>query len=245
MKHLIVFLIFVFLGCSPGDCVKSTGVIITKEITVTPFEKIIVRPGIGLVITQGPEYKVAIRSGANLINDIETTISGTTLTLKDNTTCNWVRDYGQTTVFVTAPNLTEIYSKTNQTITSNGVLTFPNLSLIATDNFDQSGGSGTGDFILDINNDNLSIVNNYVSNFTISGQTQNLKIAIYEGNGIMNTENLIAKKINIYHRGSNKAIVHPLDELTGDIYNIGNVICVSKPTVAKVTEHYRGKLIFR
>jgi Putative auto-transporter adhesin, head GIN domain len=245
MKKLIP-LIFLFLGCTnPSDCVKSTGVMTSKEIAATPFEKIIIHRGIGLVITQGSEYKVEIRTGVNLINDIDATISGTTLTLNDNTTCNWVRDYGQTTVFVTAPNLTEIYSKTDQTITSNGVLTFPNIHLIAIDNFDKSGDSGTGDFILEINTTNLSLENNYVANFTISGQTQNLNIAVYEGNGIMNAENLIAKKINIYHRGSNNAIVHPVDELSGDIYNVGNVICVTKPAVVKVTEHYRGKLIFR
>jgi hypothetical protein len=246
MKHLFAFFILLFLGCSnPSDCVKSTGAMTSKEIAVTLFEKIIIHRGIGLVITQGSEYKVEIRTGVNLINDIDATISGATLTLKDNTTCNWVRDYVQTTVFVTAPNLTEIYSKTDQTITSNGVLTYPNLHLIAIDNFDKSGDSGTGDFIFEINNTNLSLENNYVANFTISGQTQNLNIAVYEGNGIMNAENLIAKKINIYHRGSNNAIVRPVDELYGDIYNVGNVICVTKPPVVKVTEHYRGKLILR
>jgi hypothetical protein len=246
MKYLFTFFILLFLACSkPSDCVKSTGAMTSKEIIVTPFEKIIVHRGIALIVTQGPEYKVEIRTGVNLINDIEATISGTTLTLKDNTTCNWVRDYGQTTVFVTAPNLAEIYSKTDQTIASNGVLTYPNLRLIAIDNYDKSGDSGTGDYKIEVSNESLYLESNYISNFTISGQTKYVNISIYEGNGIMNTENLIAKKLYIYHRGSNLAIVHPVDEISGDIFNVGDVICVTKPPIANVIEHYRGKLIFR
>ena len=102
-----------FSGCSgTEDCVKSSGDFITKEVEVPQFNKIIVYNGISLVITQGEYYKVEIKTGSNLIDDISVIVSDEMLILKDNTICNWARDYGKTTVYVTTPNLTEVYSKT-------------------------------------------------------------------------------------------------------------------------------------
>ena len=121
-----MILFFLISGCSAtDDCVKSSGEMISKEIEVPDFDKIIVYNGISLVITQGENYKIELKTGSNLIDDITINVSDGILFLKDNTTCNWVRDYGQTTVYVTTPNLTEIYSKTEKTISSNGILKFP------------------------------------------------------------------------------------------------------------------------
>ena len=46
------------------------------------------------------------------------------LIVKDQSTCNWTRDYKAATVYVTAPNIIEIHSKTEQDIRSEGILTF-------------------------------------------------------------------------------------------------------------------------
>jgi len=247
MKKIILIAItfFLFQSCNrPTDCIESSGALTSKEFDFADFERVIVYTGISVVIAQGPDYKVEVRTGANLIGDIEITQSGNMLTLRDNTSCNWVRQYGQTTVYITAPNLTEIYSKTEKSITSNGVLTFPNLWLISMDNYDGFGGAGTGDFIMQVNNSSLTIDSNNVSRFTISGQTNQFNIHIWEANGILNAENLIATNIQIYHRGSNNITVHPTNSISGDIYNIGNVISVTRPPIANVIEHYHGRLIY-
>ena len=107
-KILILFLLI--SSCSaPGDCIKSSGDFISTAIEVPEFDKIIVYNGISLVITQGEKYKVEVHTGSNLIDDITIKVSDGMLFLEDETTCNWVRDYGQTTIYVTVPNLTESY----------------------------------------------------------------------------------------------------------------------------------------
>jgi hypothetical protein len=239
--------IFLILACEkPADCIKSTGKMISKEINVTSFEKIVVHKGIGVVLAQGPQYKVEVRTGENLINDIEVTVENNILVLQDNTTCNWVRDYGETVVYITAPSIKEIYSRTEKNIVSDGVLTFPSLLLSASNKLDGMGGTGTGtgDYILQVNNHDLTINTNNVARFTISGQTQILNINVYEENGIVDTENVLANTINIYHRGSNKIVVHPIDALNGDLYNIGNVYSKTHPAIVNVNAHYQGQLIF-
>ena len=242
---IIFVLLFLFVGCSATeDCVKSSGEIILKEFSVAEFDKIIVYNGISLVITQGENYKVEVKTGSNLIDGITINVNNEMLVLKDNSTCNWVRDYGQTTVYVTTPKLSEIYSKTEKNITSNGELKFPSLKLVAMDEYDHYKGTGTGDFILDIDNENLVLETNNISQIIISGKTKNFYIGVYDGNGIVNAQNLLAKEIIFYHRGTNKLLVNPINALKGEIYSYGNVISFTKPAVVEVIEHYKGKLIY-
>ena len=235
-----------FSGCSgTEDCVKSSGDFITKEVEVPQFNKIIVYNGIGLVITQGENYKVEIKTGSNLIDGISVTVSDEMLILKDNTTCNWARDYGKTTVYVTTPNLTEVYSKTEKTISSNGILKYPSLKFVSMDQFDTYEGTGTGDFVLDLDNENVVLETNNISHFKLSGKAKTFFIGVYDGNGVVDAQNLFANKINFYHRGTNKIILNPIALLKGEIYSLGNVISVAKPPMVEVVEHYKGKLIYQ
>lgn len=239
----IIALFLLFSACEdPGDCVKSTGKMVTKEIPVTAFDRITVRRGIALVITQSDAFSVTVKSGENLIDDIEVKVVNGVLSLTDNTSCNWVRDYGQTTVYVATPTLVEINSKTEQNVTATNVLTYPELKLSS---LDLSDGAGTGDFYLEIDNNILEINTNNVSAFFISGKTTNLVAGFYEGNGIFKGQDLIAQTVYVFHRGSNDLYVHPVQSIAGDIFSTGNVYCSPQPPEVSVTRHYKGRLIFQ
>lgn len=231
-------------GCDSVDCVKSTGPMQSKDFTDLKFTKIRINKGIALVLKQGAETSVKVVSGENLINDIEVTVSDSLITFNDNTSCNWVRDYGQTTVYITAPNITDIFSKTEQNITSDGILAYDNLHLTAIDSEDGMEGAGTGDFILSIENENVIVESNTVTRFYLSGKTKYLESDFYSGNSTLKAENLMADAVKIFHRGSNDMFVHPLNKISGDIYNVGNVHAVFRPGIVSVNAHYRGRLIF-
>jgi len=238
---LICFLFFV-LGCSkPSECIESAGPMITRDFSADAFDKIIVYPGISLVISQGPVTRVQVQTGENLMSNIEVKAENGFLSIKDNTTCNWVRDYGITTVYVTAPNITEINSKTEKNISSNGVLTYPILRLISTD---LSDGAGTSDFYINVNNSQLVIENNNVSRYFISGLTNFLKVNFYEGNGRFLGDNLNAKEVEIYHRGTNDIIVKAIDKITGKLYSTGNLILKNTPLIVDVQQYYQGRVIY-
>ena len=244
MKKLFLFTVLVsmFSACeNPAECLMHTGATASKNIEVEAFSKIEVHAGIALVITQGDIPFVNVVSGENLINDIEVSVQNGTLILRDKTTCNWVRDYGQTTVYVTAPNLTEVISKTDQNISSANTLTYSELKLTAND---LSNGAGTGDFNLNVNNDVLEINTNNVAGFYLSGATVNLIVGFYEGNGILQAQDLICYSVYLFHRGSNDIYVHPTNDISGNIYSTGNVYCSPQPPIVNVETHYKGKLIF-
>lgn len=242
----LLLMISLFASCEkPYDCIKPSGAITSKVYEGLSFTRILVQKRIAVVITQGDQYRVEVRTGKNLINDIKVTQSGNLLQLSDNTECNWTREFGQTVVYITAPNITDIYSKSEQEIRSNGLLTYPNLHLTLMDDYDGFSGTGTGDIILEVNNESMNVENNDFGRFYLSGHTQKLQVGFYENGGVLRAENLLANIVQIYHRGSNDMHVHPIDEIHGGIYNVGDVLCYSRPPVADVHEYYRGDFIYK
>ncbi|WP_395065968.1 head GIN domain-containing protein [Flavobacterium sp.] len=248
MKKIIIVAIavLVFISCEkPSECYESTGDMTTRLVSVNSFSKIKVYRGIAVVVTQGATYKVEIQSGSNLIDNIEVTQNGNQLVFKDNTTCNWLRDYGQTTIYITTPNLEEIYSKTERDISSNGVLTFPVLRISALDkDADGEEGAGTGDFYINVNNNQLVIENNNVSRYFISGTTNEALLNLYAGDGRIDAQELTAQNIKIYHRGSNDMIVKPIQSITGEMVSTGNIILKNNPPIVNIQQLYQGHVIY-
>ena len=243
---ILIVLCLVFNACEkPSDCIESSGPTITKEVAVQPFKKIKVYRGIEVVITQGTEYKVEIVAGSNFIDNVEVKQNGDQLIFKDDVSCNWVRAYGTTKILVTTPTLEEVYSKTDRNISSNGVLTFPYVSFIAMDkDGDGESGAGTGDFILNMNNDYLNIANNNVSRFYLSGQTNTANFNFYFGDGRIEAGDFTVQNMEVYHRGSNDMIVNPIQSITGTMNSTGNIILKNVPPIVQVEELYQGHLVY-
>ena len=109
---------------------------------------------------------------------------------------------------------------------------------------DLSNGAGTGDFNIQVNNSQVVIENNNVSRYYISGQTDVLVVNFYDGNGRFNGDNLTAKKINVYHRGSNDMVVNPSESIIGKMVSTGNVILKNNPPIVDVQQLYHGRVIY-
>lgn len=240
----IILLFLVFNSCQkPSDCIESTGDIITREYEAVPFSKIYVYKGVGLVVKQGTTLKVEVTSGENLFDNISVEFKNNELHLKDNSTCNWVRAYGQIKVTVTTPQLSEldIISKTEQDIVSEGVLTHNILRLIS---IDLTEGAGTNDFKFDVNNYQVVVESNNVSRYYLKGTTEQALLNLYDGHGRIEAGDLITGNINVFHRGSNDMIVHPVDSIIGKMVSTGNIILKNVPPKVAVEELYQGRVIY-
>src|SRR5690606_16932245 len=109
MKNIIyVLLILLFAGCDSEngwDCTQKAGDIVETEFTVQPFTKILVWERTKLYVQQGDVQKIVVVTGENLMNDIEVSVIDGKLEIRNNNSCNLVRDYGLTKVYVTTPNI--------------------------------------------------------------------------------------------------------------------------------------------
>lgn len=240
---LLILLIFACSKEDANDCIQNAGTIIQQEVTVLDFEEILVNRDIELIIEEASDYQVVIETGEYLMNDVEAKVVNNQLRLTNNNSCNYVRDYGITKVYVYAPNIVKIRSSTQYAISSNGILNYNNLTLLSED----SNAVGTftiGDFRLQMNSNNLSIVSNNISSFYINGNTENLSVNFYSGTGRFEGRNLAAQNVSIYHRGSNDMIVNPQQELTGELVGTGNLISANNPPTVAIEQRYTGRLIF-
>lgn len=245
-KILYLFVFTCFLACDSedaNDCFQKTGNIIQKEVVVDDFEKILINRNIELILKEAPETHVLIETGENLMNDVEVVVVDNQLRLTDNNTCNFVRDYEPTKIYVSAPNITDIRSSTQFDISSNGVLNYTDLRLFSED-FNSEGAFTMGDFRLRVNTNMLRITSNNLSSFYISGDTNKLHIGFYSGAGRFEGAQLIAQEVNVSHRGSNDIIVNPQLSLEGELRGTGDVISKNQPPTVDVEQLYTGELIF-
>ena len=248
MKKIIFVLavLVLFISCEkPSDCIGTTGNIVSRTYEVTnSFNKIYVYKGVGLVVKEGTAYKVEVITGDNLLDNISVEFRGTDeLHLKDNSSCNWTRAYGQIKVYVTTPHLEslDITSTTEQDIDSDGILTHNILRMIS---MDLGPGAGTNDFHMQVNNYQTVIENNNVSRFYLSGQTNEALFNFYDGNGRIQAENLTAQNIKVFHRGSNDMVVKPMQSITGKMVSTGNIVLKNVPPIVAVEELYQGRVVY-
>lgn len=248
MKNIIyALLILLFSGCDSEngwDCTQKAGEIVETEFPAQPFTKILVWERIKLYVKQGDVQKVVVETGENLMNDVEVTVADGKLEIRNNNSCNLVRDYGLTKVYVTTPNITEIRSSTGLPVESVGVLRFPSLSLISEDQMNEDSYHIDGDFKLDLEVENLNIVANGLSQFYLKGSANNASFGLYAGDCRIFAENLIVQNLTVYHRSTGEMVVNPQQAIRGKIVSLGNVISKNRPPIVEVEELYRGRLIF-
>ncbi|WP_396590566.1 head GIN domain-containing protein [Allomuricauda sp. R78024] len=248
MKKLILIHFTLLLVACNGDnvpdCFQNAGDLVRETVEVNQFTNITVFENINLVIRQGTEQIVEIETGEFLRKEVSAQVEDNRLILRNENGCNFFRDYGLTTVYVTSPNIEQIRSSTGLLISSDGVLNYPNLSLVSESFAEPEAETTDGSFDLNVASESISIVVNGIAFFQLSGTTSNLNITIAAGDSRIEAENLVAQNIRINHRGSNDVLVNPQQRITGVLRGTGDVISNNRPPEVEVEELFNGRLIF-
>lgn len=216
---------------------------VSKEIEVDDFDKILVHKKIALIISEGSQQKVIVETGKNLLPDIQIEVIEGEIILRNNNNCNFLRDYNLTKVYITSPNITKIRNASEQSVTSTGTLTYPSLYLMSAGN--KSKYLAVGDIRLNINNNVVQIWSNGIATIYLEGKTNNLNISFSDGNTRFEGRNFIANNIAVNNVSSNDMIINPIESLTGKILSTGNVISYHLPPIVDVETPGIGKLIFK
>lgn len=240
-----LLLLLLLMGCDSkdaNDCIQSAGNTIKQEVPVTAFNRILVEQGLNMVLIQDSLPKVVVQTGENLIPDIKVQVVEGQLQLRNENDCNFFREYGLTTIYVSSPNISEIRSSTQGEIRSEGTFTVDKLKVYS-ENFRNNEYLTSGEFYLDVDTKEFQLIFNGVSNMFIQGRTEQLNITMASGNGRFEGKDFTVENANIYHRSSNDVIVNVVGLLKADLYGTGDLIAVKRPATEEVTEHYKGKYI--
>lgn len=225
-------------------CFQAAGTSITKEMEVPDFEKILVYENVKLFVAEGPEQKVVVKTGENLLENIQISVKENTLILKNEASCNLFRDYKLVKIYVTSPNITEIRNAGQWIVESTNTLEYSNLTLL-TEDFNFEGEVHTdGGFDLQLDSEEVKITSNGFSVYFLSGKVENMFVGFYASDARLEAPNLEVEKLEIFHRSSNKMIVNPQESIKGEIRSTGDVISKNHPPIVEVEEFYTGRLIF-
>ncbi len=247
----IFFMLLIYVGlatsCNGEDvpaCFRNEGTIVREEVSVSAFDRITVFENIELILVPGIEQKVEIETGEFLRKEITATVDDRRLVLRNNISCNFVRDYGITKIYVTSPDLEEIRSSSGYPIRSAGVLPYTDILLISESFLDPESETTDGSFELDLNADSVRIVVNGIAYFELSGNAGELNIVVAAGDSRIEAASLIAQNVTVDHRGSNDIRINPQQRLTGIVRGTGDLISVNRPDSVDVEILFRGQLIF-
>ncbi len=232
-------------GENVPDCFQNAGDLTRRTVEVSDFTTITVFENLNLVLRQGTEQIVEIESGEFLLNEISAKVESGRLILRNDNGCNFIRDYGLSTVYVTSPNISEIRSSTGLLISSDGVLDYPRITLIAESFTNPETETTDGSFDLNLNVTSVSIVVNGIAYLKLGGTTEDFNITVAAGDSRIEAEDLMAQNVSLDHRGSNDVFVNPQQRIEGVIRGTGNVISVTRPPEVEVEELFNGRLIFR
>jgi len=227
------------------DCLQNAGDLTRVQIEVPEFSTITVFENLNLVLKDGTEQLVEVESGEFLINEISAVVEGDRLVVRNENGCNLFRDYGLSTVYVTSPNITQVRSSTGLLISSDGPLTYPNLSLVS-ESFNVPEAETTdGSFDIEVANQSVSVVVNGIAYFKLRGTTDAFNVTVAAGDTRIEAETLEAQNVLLNHRGSNGVFVNPQQRISGVIRGYGDVISFNRPAAVEVEEIFEGRLIFR
>ncbi len=248
MVFLAILCWGLLLGCnseSAPDCFQSAGDLVREEVVVPPFTQITVFENVSLVLAQGDTQKVEIQTGDNLIEEVSATVEGQRLLLRDTNDCNFFREYGLTTIYVTAPNITEIRSSSGWPVISDGTLGYTSLQLLSESFINPESETTDGEFDLAVACEDLSVLVNGIAYFKLRGTVTNLSVNIAAGDSRIEAENVVAQNVTLNHRGSNDILVDPQASIKGVIRGTGDVIATTRPEEIAVELLYKGRLLFK
>lgn len=239
---------FLMLACdseNAWDCLQAAGSTISKEYSVSEFSKIRIEDDVTLFLKQGDSTHIILETGENLLGDISVSVEENTLIVKDKNDCNLVRDYGITKVFVTVPNITEIRNSSAYDVIGEGILHFPQLTLVSNSSAGPETIRKSGDFYLNLICEDFRVSANGQSVFYITGESEKVTLSFADELPRFEGKNLKIDELTVFQRSANKMIVNPQQSIVGKILATGDIISYHRPPIIEVKELFTGRLIFK
>jgi hypothetical protein len=235
----ILILMLVATACSkmnPGDCFKSTGVVLTEQRDAKAFRFLHHYNNVDVFITYGSSYAIEVRAGKNIMDGIKTRIEDNTLSIKNENTCNWVRSYEKPIeVYITTPELDSIVYQASGNLTSTNQFTTDSLKL------DVLEGAGS----IDLNvNASRSTYNLHYGTVDLNVKGRSHVCFVFSGGyGPANLRNLWTVYTYLTNNSTNNCYVYATNTLEVKIENVGDVYYWGNPPIVNLSGIGSGKLI--
>lgn len=233
------FVLLLFSQCKKenmGDCLKSTGTVVTEFRELEDFNRIEVFDNVNVFIHFGESPNAEIEAGSNLLKSIETEVVGETLYIRNNNKCNWVRSFEvPINIHLTSTNLIEIVAR--------GVGNIETIDTINTDELLVEQWESSGTVKLRLNTNKVYLKSNTgPADFECSGSSEFL-YAYSSGYGIFRLEEVTSVDAYIWNKGTGDIYVNASNSLEILLNYIGDVYYTGNPETLNITSTHNGQAI--
>ena len=205
--------------------IEGSGNIVTKEVTVQPFDQLEASGVFNVVLTQGAKESVKIEAEDNLQPLFEVKNDGSKL-MVDMKKDSHFNSKKKMTVYITFKNIKSMDLKMVGNVSSEGNLNFGDLSL---------ANKSVGSVDLALNAQRLDIKNKSVGNLKLSGKANN---AVIRSNsvGAIKASELLVQTMDIDNDGVGSAEVNAVKELKVKDSFLGKVKNAGSATAKRINK---------
>lgn len=244
MKRNILFLVTISLIALVSSCKKSpltNGKVITETRELSSFNTLYLYDNIDVTLIRSDSYKIEITTGENLMLNIISEVDGKSLILRNDNICNWLRSYDiphEAKIYYKSGINSIVYESVGNLYSENGI------SEDTLTRFELKIEDGSGDINLKIICNDLYISAQKGTNeITLNGNANYTNIS-HRGLGPINMLNLPSNKIDVYSYESNDIYIFCKEQLSAEIYDIGDIYYKGNPEIKSYISPYaKGKLI--
>jgi len=205
--------------------IEGSGNVITKDVTIQPFDQLEANGVFNVVLTQGNKESLKIEAEDNLQALFEIKNEGSKL-MVDMKKDSHFNSKKKMTVYITFKNLKSMDLKMVGNVSSEGNLNFSDLSLAS---------KSVGSVDLALNAQKLDINNKSVGNLRLSGKAEN---AIIRSNsvGAIKASDLLVQTMDIDNDGVGSAEVNAVKELKVKDSFLGKVKNAGSATAKRINK---------
>jgi len=234
----VIFLVFAS-SCeknSAGDCFKSTGSITIEERPITGFHTIELNDNIDLELQSSNINSLSIEAGKNLLDGIKTTIVDSVLTIGNDNSCNWVRDYD-------APLKAYLTFSYLDTIRYNSIGNISSIDTVRIEHLVLDIWQGAGDISFTVNTAMLFCNLHYGTvDIKMKGLSENC--FVYSASfGLVDNRSLASKNVYLKTKSSNDVYVNATHTMDVSLEGIGHVYYKGNPPNISLSRTGTGDLI--
>lgn len=213
---IISSLFVLFTSCS--QCIEGIGEAIEERRTVKPFETIRSESTFDLVLRALPEGEqpyVVVNAQENLLPFVETSVSGTQLTITSETCVN-----------ASTPITIELFSDVYTGIENTGTGSITGATMVNVEAFEITN-TGTGEVVLSLHCTDIRVTNKGTGSIRLKGETDELRID-NRGTGSVAAMELRSNDATVDNRGTGDVDLQAHSSLdvklsgTGDVSYMGN-----------------------
>jgi hypothetical protein len=219
------------------DCITSTGPMRAEERSVALFTAIDLDDRVDVIFEQRPAGSLVVEAGRNLLGQVTTEVEGSTLTLRSDMRCNWVRSFKpRITVHVPVTGIGKI------TVRGTGNITCTDTLIASVLLFEQWGGQGSATLLVKVDRLDAAL-HTGAGDITLLGRCTGSANLFSGLMAPIDARALQANDVNVNNSGVSDIRCRVAGHLDVGINGVGNVYYSGEPTGITTQITGTGQLI--